>query len=62
MRLKWNNLECGWECSECGALYGENEVERIFGYNPQTAENFNKGYHCMDCGREFDEVDEKTDN
>ena len=55
MKLVWDELECGWKCSDCGALYGEDEVARMFDYNLQTAKNFHDGY-CMDCGGRFTEV------
>lgn len=55
MKLVWNELECGWECSDCGAIYGEEEVARMFDYNVQSAKNFHDGY-CMDCGGRFTEV------
>ena len=56
MQLKWNDIECGWECSECGALYGEEEVARIFQFGDQIPKNFVEGCYCMDCGGQFDEV------
>lgn len=52
MKLVWNDIECGWVCSECGAIYGEDEVVRMFDYNDQSVENFHDGY-CMDCGGRF---------
>lgn len=55
MTLVWNELECGWECSDCGAIYGEEEVARMFDYNVQNVNTFNEGY-CMDCGGRFTEV------
>ena len=55
MKLVWNDLECAWVCSECGAIYGEEEVARMFGYNIQEAKNFTGGY-CMDCGGQFDGI------
>ena len=55
MKLVWNELECGWECSDCGAIYGEEEVARMFDYNTQDANHFHEGY-CMDCGGRFTEV------
>ena len=55
MKLVWTDSECGWECSECGAIYSEEEVARMFDYNDQTVKNFNAGY-CMDCGILFDEA------
>lgn len=48
MRLVWNETECAWMCSECGANYGTEEVARAFDYRDQVPENFNGGY-CMDC-------------
>ena len=55
MKLVWNDLECGWECSECGALYGEEEVARLFNFDEQVPKNFTVGY-CMDCGGRFEEI------
>ena len=55
MKLVWNELECGWVCSECGAIYSEEEVARVFGYNDQVTTNFHDGY-CMDCGGRFVEA------
>ena len=55
MKLEWNELECGWECPECGALYGEEEVARMFMFDAQTPEKFTDGY-CMDCGVRFTEA------
>ena len=59
MKLVWNEIECGWECSECGALYGDEEVARLFMFDKLTVENFAGGY-CMDCGVSLDEVDTGT--
>ena len=56
MKLVWNSIECGWQCSECGALYSDEEVARIFQFDAQTPKNFVEGYYCMDCGGIFDEV------
>ena len=56
MKLVWNELENAWECSECGALYSNEEVERVFGYNTQIPENFTESY-CMDCGCQWNEAD-----
>lgn len=49
MKLVWNEVELGWVCERCGAIYDSKEVERSFEYKEQTSENFNGGY-CMDCG------------
>ena len=49
MKLIWNEFENAWECSACGALYGKDEVQRVFGYDEQTTKHFNES-HCMDCG------------
>ena len=49
MKLVWNEVECGWECSDCGALYSKEEVERVFNFHNQVSENFTESY-CMDCG------------
>lgn len=49
MKLVWNDGENAWICSECGAIYGEDEVRRVFNYDEQTAEHFIESY-CMDCG------------
>lgn len=48
MKLVWNETECAWICSECGANYGTEEVARTFDYSDQVSENFTGGY-CMDC-------------
>lgn len=57
MKLVWNDKECGWECSYCGALYSDYELERVFGYTaPQTPDNFQKSY-CMDCGCFWEDVE-----
>ena len=56
MKLIWNELENGWECSECGALYSAEEVERVFGYREQVSKNFDESY-CMDCGCAWTEVE-----
>ena len=55
MKLIWNDCENGWVCSECGAIYGTDEVERAFGYNNQKPENFSESY-CMDCGCLWEEA------
>ena len=49
MKLVWNEVECAWECSECGSLYSKEEVERVFGFRNQVPEHFTESY-CMDCG------------
>ena len=55
MKLVWNELECGWECSECGAIYGEDEVARMFQFDTQIPKHFIDSY-CMDCGVRFEEA------
>lgn len=55
MKLVWNDVECGWVCEQCGAIYGNEEVERLFSFDNQVPENFYGGY-CMDCGVEFVEA------
>ena len=55
MQLIWNELECGWECSECGAIYSEDEVARMFQFDEQIPDNFSESY-CMDCGSLLDEA------
>ena len=55
MMLVWNEVERGWECSECGALYSDTDVERVFGFDSQIPENFAESY-CMDCGCKWHEV------
>lgn len=55
MTLKWNEIEHGWVCSDCGAIYGDEEVQRLFGFDDQIPENFCEGY-CMDCGVQFTEA------
>lgn len=56
MKLVWNEIENAWECSECGALYSKEEVERVFGFDTQVPENFAESY-CMDCGCQWDEAE-----
>lgn len=56
MKLVWNDVENGWECSECGALYENEEVARLFMFGEQVENNFVGGY-CMDCGVELNEVE-----
>lgn len=56
MKLVWNDGECGWVCSECSAIYGEEEVARMFNYDEQIPKNFMEGFYCMDCGGIFTEV------
>lgn len=56
MQLVWNDLECGWVCSDCGAIYGSEEVARMFNFDVQVPKNFIEGFYCMDCGGEFTEV------
>lgn len=55
MNLIWNELEQGWECECCDALYSDDEVARMFGYNFQSPDNFIGGY-CMDCGIKFEKA------
>ena len=55
MKLVWNDCEMGWICSECGAIYGPEEVARAFNDENQTQESFNECY-CMDCGGIFTEA------
>ena len=57
MKLVWNDSEQGWICSNCGSIYSEEEVQRVFGYNYQSSENFDDGY-CMDCGCHWTEAEE----
>ena len=57
MKLVWNDGEQGWICGNCGSIYSEEEVQRVFGYNYQNSENFNEGY-CMDCGCRWTEAEE----
>lgn len=49
----WNELEKGWECSKCGALYSDKEVARYFCYCEPLPCNFQNGY-CADCGCYFE--------
>ena len=56
MKLVWNEIENGWVCAECGSIYSENEVERVFDYKEQTYEHFCESY-CMDCGCLWEEVE-----
>lgn len=54
--LKWNVGEQAWICSECGAIYGREEVARAFSYGEQNSDTFMKS-HCMDCGVEWEECE-----
>ena len=62
--LKYNNLECAWECSECGAIYSGKELARVFDYNTNDAEEQRElakqgkfiHCHCMDCGALWEEI------
>lgn len=62
--LRYNDLECGWECTNCGALYDGNELARMFDYKTTDAEEqkllADKGKftpcYCMDCGTFWEEV------
>lgn len=56
MKLIWNEVENAWECSECGSLYCDGEVERAFGYKTLVPENFVESY-CMDCGSVWTEAE-----
>lgn len=59
--LVWSEKEQGWICGECGAVYSDAEVARMFGYNDgREPENFECGY-CMDCGVHFTTI-VKTEN
>lgn len=49
MKLVWNEVEEGWICSNCGAIYGTDEVNRVFGFDEQSPDRFYESY-CMDCG------------
>ena len=55
MELVWNEVEHAWVCSECGAIYGEDEVTRVFGFSDQKPNNFAESY-CMDCGCQWTEA------
>ena len=62
--LKYNNLECGWECSECGAIYSGKELARVFDYMSNDVEEQRElakegkfvPCHCMDCGTLWEEI------
>lgn len=65
-KLLYNELEQGWECSECGAIYSSDEVARVFDYQTSDIEE-QKSYvnkptpvscYCMDCGTYWDMLDE----
>lgn len=61
-KLIWNELKGGWRgwrCERCDALYGTEEVARMFNYDFQTEDNFVSGY-CMDCGTFFEEIEKYT--
>lgn len=56
-KLVYNEKECGWYCSNCSALYSDDEVNRMFGYTGIfKPEKFEGGY-CMDCGTWFMEAE-----
>ena len=62
--LKYNDRECTWECSECGALYGGEELARAFDYMSNDAEEQKElakqgkfiSCYCMDCGTLWDKI------
>ena len=62
--LKYNDRECGWECSECGALYNGEELARVFDYLSSDVEEQRElakegkytPSHCMDCGTLWEEI------
>ena len=56
MKLVWNEVEHAWECSECGSLYSDAEVERAFGFHTRVPEHFVESY-CMDCGCMWEEAE-----
>lgn len=55
-KLKYIAGEMGFTCTNCGAIYDESEIRRLFSYDRITKSNFYCGY-CMDCGLLFDDVD-----
>lgn len=65
--LLYNDIECCWECSECGGLFSAEEVARLFDYQASEIEEqkeyISKGIpvagHCMDCGALWTELKEK---
>lgn len=62
--LKYSETECAWICSECGAVYGPEELARVFDYSSTELEEqkylADKGIftpcHCMDCGILWEEI------
>lgn len=68
-KLLYNPRECGWECSECGAIYSGEEMARVFDYCTrdidEQREYINEGIpvscHCMDCGILWEDLGEKED-
>lgn len=54
-KLRYNKLECAYVCPDCGAIFGDDEIARVFGFGPKTRENFEPSY-CMDCGTHWDDV------
>ena len=56
MKLVWNEVERGWVCSECGSIYSDSELERVFNYKAQIPKNFTESY-CMDCGCHWEEAE-----
>lgn len=56
--LKYDATECGYECGECGARLGANEIARFWNFEV-TEDKFQgefQGGYCMDCGTKFEEV------
>lgn len=61
--LKYSETECAWICSECGAVYGPEELARMFDYVSDLEEQkaladngvFTSSY-CMDCGTFWEEI------
>ena len=63
-KLKYDELEQGWVCCECGAIYGTEEIRRLFNYDNEEDEVLRKRkpnelspIFCMDCGMLITEVE-----
>ncbi len=63
-KLKYDELECGWICQHCGAVYSTEEIKRLFDYDNAEIEDLRKRkpneispIYCMDCGELIVEVE-----
>ena len=62
-KLIYNDLEQGWECSNCGGLFSSEELARVFDYDTSDLEeqrNYKRNIissYCMDCGCLWEDID-----